>query len=58
MAIDDSIRKLINQRAGAPELRKAAKANHMMTLRESAIRKMAQGLTTFEEVMSVVSDSV
>jgi type II secretory ATPase GspE/PulE/Tfp pilus assembly ATPase PilB-like protein len=27
-----------------------------MSLRESAIKKMAQGMTTFEEVMSVVSD--
>ena len=57
MAVDESIRKLINARASAPELRKAARANHMMTLRESAIRKMAQGLTTFEEVMSVLSES-
>lgn len=57
LTVDDVIRKLIAQRASAPDIRKAARANGMMSLRESAIKKMAQGLTTFEEVMSVVSDS-
>jgi general secretion pathway protein E len=29
----------------------------MMSLRECAIKKMAQGITTFEEVVTVVSES-
>jgi general secretion pathway protein E len=57
MSVDESIRKLINERAGAPDIRKAARANNMMSLRECAIKKMAQGITTFEEVVTVVSES-
>lgn len=57
MAIDDSIRRLINERAGAPDIRRAARANNMVSLRECAIKKMAQGITTFEEVITVVSES-
>ena len=57
LEIDDVIRQLIADEVSAPEIRKAARANGMMSLRESAIKKMAQGKTTFEEVISVVSDS-
>ncbi len=56
LPVDEVVQKLIAREASAPEIRKAARANGMMSLRESAIKKMAQGLTTFEEVMSVVSD--
>ena len=57
LAVDRSIRRLINERAPAPQIYKAARANQMMSLRESAIRKMAEGVTTFDEVMRVVSDA-
>ncbi len=53
MEVDESIRKLISRRGSAPEIRRAARANGMTSLRECAIKKLAQGLTTFEEVMSV-----
>lgn len=56
LTVDEVVRKLITQKASAPEIRRAARANGMMSLRESAIKKMAQGQTTFEEVMTVVSD--
>ena len=56
LEVDDSIRRLISQRAGSPEIRKAARANGMMSLRECAIKKLAQGITTFEEVLSVSAD--
>lgn len=56
LTVDEVVRKLIAQKASAPEIRRAARANGMMSLRESAIKKMAQGQTTFEEVMTVVSD--
>lgn len=56
MNMDHNIRRLINERAGAPELRKAAVANNMMSLSECAIKKLAQGVTTFEEVMAVLTD--
>ncbi len=57
LEIDDVIRQLIADAVPAPQIRKAARANGMMSLRESAIKKMAQGVTTFEEVITVVSDS-
>lgn len=57
LPVDEVVKKMIAQKSAAPDIRKAARANGMMSLRESAIKKMAQGLTTFEEVMSVVSDS-
>ncbi len=58
LPIDDTIRQMIIRRASSPEIRKAARANGMMSLRECAVKKLAQGVTTFEEVMTVVSDSV
>jgi general secretion pathway protein E len=56
LPVDPSIGKLISRHADAPEIRKAARANGMMSLREGAIRKLASGETTFEEVMTVCSD--
>ncbi|MGM0555362.1 MAG: GspE/PulE family protein [Myxococcota bacterium] len=56
MPVDNSIRKLISRHADTPEIRKAARANGMMSLGEGAIRKLAQGVTTFEEVMTVYSE--
>ena len=56
MAVDDSIRKLIMQRAGATDIKRAAMANNMVTLTECGIKKMAQGVTTFEEVVKVMSE--
>jgi len=53
MGVDDTIRKLIGGRGSAPDIRRAARANGMMSLRECAIKRMAQGVTTFEEVMAV-----
>jgi general secretion pathway protein E len=57
LPIDDNIRQLISREADAPELRKAARAEGVRSLRESAIRKLAEGETTFEEAMTIASDS-
>ena len=57
LEVDDTIRRLITDRSGSPDIRKAARANGMMSLRECAIKKLAQGITTFEEVLSVSADS-
>ncbi len=57
MEVDDTIRKLIGQKAASPDIRRAARANGMSSLRECAIKKLAQGVTTFEEVMSVTVES-
>ncbi len=54
MPVNENIRRLINERSDATELLRAARADGMLTLKEVAIRKLAQGETTFDEVMRVV----
>ncbi len=56
LEVDEVVQKLVADEAPAPDIRKAARANGMVSLRESAIKKMAQGKTTFEEVVGVVAD--
>ncbi len=51
MVINDKIRKLINAQADAKEILKAARLDGMRTLRENGIKKIAQGITTVEEVL-------
>ncbi len=56
MPVSEKIVRMINERADSKEIMKAARADGMMTLREVAIRKLAQGITTFEEVIRVTPD--
>ena len=56
MPVDESIRGLIRDRVDAPLIHRAARRAGMLTLRESAIRKLADGVTAFEEVVRVTSD--
>jgi general secretion pathway protein E len=53
MEVDDKIRKLIIARSSSKEILKQARQDGLMTLREAAIRKLAKGLTSFEEVLRV-----
>lgn len=53
MEIDDDIRDLISKGSQTEILREAARKNGMRTLRESAILKAEQGVTSLEEVMRV-----
>ena len=57
MPINTHIRELIGARASAEEIRREALAEGMITLREYAIKKMAMGLTTYEEVLRVTSEA-
>ncbi len=56
MPLTDVIRELINRKADATEFIRAARADGMSTLREGAIRKLAQGITSFGEVIRVTSE--
>jgi len=51
MEVNDEIRELILIGASALELRKKAIEDGMITLRESGLRKIRDGLTTLEEVV-------
>jgi type IV pilus assembly protein PilB len=53
LEITDEIRELISQRATALKIKEAAIKNGMITLQESAIRKLLSGHTTAEEVIRV-----
>ena len=53
MPLDDGIKNLIIQGSDAPEIKREAVKNGMRTLRQSALRKLAEGVTTFEEVVRV-----
>jgi general secretion pathway protein E len=57
MAITDTIRQMVAERAEAPKLMRQARRDGMMTLRESAIRRMLDGDTTFAEVLRVTADA-
>ena len=53
MPIDDAVKNLVIQGADTPEIKREATKNGMRTLRQSALRKLAEGITTFEEVVRV-----
>ena len=51
--LNEEIRTLIADRAGAEDIYRAARRAGMRSLREDAIRKAAEGITTIEEVFRV-----
>jgi general secretion pathway protein E len=53
LPIDEAIKTLTIKGADAPEIKREATKNGMRTLRQSALRKLAEGVTTFEEVVRV-----
>jgi type II secretion system protein E len=56
MLTEDKIREAILSKAPADELRRLASAAGMLTLMESGIEKIKQGLTTLEEVFRVTRE--
>jgi general secretion pathway protein E len=56
LEIDDKIRKLVVSKASAKEILKQARHDGLLTLREAAIKKLARGQTSFEEVLRVTTD--
>ena len=57
LPIGDRVRRLIVEKKDAGEIMRAARMDGMLTLREGAIKKMAQGVTTFSEVMRITAES-
>ena len=51
------VRSLINSGKDANEITDGARIEGMETLREAAVRKLAEGSTTFEEVIRVTADA-
>lgn len=55
MPVDASIRDLIHRQAAPTDMQRVAQKAGMQTLRESALLKLARGITTVEEVVRVTS---
>ncbi len=58
LVIDDKVRQLIADKADAKQIKNAAAANGMMTLRRDGFEKTISGLTTVEEVLRVTQKDV
>ena len=55
LAINDLVKQLILEGADSPKIKREAVTHGMRTLRQSALRKLAEGVTTYEEVMRATS---
>ncbi len=55
LPIDEKMKELVIEGADAPRIKREAVASGMKTLRQSALRKLADGVTTFEEVIRVTA---
>jgi len=58
MPITPRINRLVSDAAPGLEIQKEALNDGMLTLRDYGIKKMAKGLTTFEEVISLTDDKL
>lgn len=56
LEVNDNIRELIARKADAAEIMRQARADGTVTLREAAVQKLAQGETSFDEVMRCTID--
>ena len=57
LEVDDKIRKLIVGKSSAKDITKQARHDGLLTLREAAIKKLARGMTSFEEVLRVTTEN-
>lgn len=53
MDITERIQKLISDNVAVTALQEAARADGMLTIRQCAVRKMLEGITTYEEVVGI-----
>jgi len=58
LVVDDEVRNLIMRSADSSEIRRAAAAKGMATLREDGADKIMQGITTIDEVLRVTQDDL
>ena len=56
LIINEKIRDLTNKKASADEIRKAAVAAGMETLREDGLQKVKEGITAKEEILRVTQE--
>jgi general secretion pathway protein E len=56
MEVNERVRSMIQEKADSELIRKAAASDGMIVLRESAVKKMLKGETTFDEVIRVTGE--
>ncbi len=56
LRMTDAVRELVNEEADAAEIMRAARADGTVSLREAAVRKLAEGVTSYGEVVRVTVD--
>jgi len=55
MVVDETIRELISKKASYADIRDTARKNGMITLFEDGIKKVEEGITSFDEIVSVTT---
>ena len=55
LEVSDGIRQLIDGKTPDTVIKEMARKDGMRTLKENAVRKMAEGITTFEEVLRLTA---
>ena len=58
LTVTDEIRDLIVSRASTEDIARAARRAGMATMRDDAMRKAAQGITTLSEVIRVTRKNI
>ncbi len=58
LVVDETVRELVMSGANAVTIREAARRRGMVTLREDGVAKLAQGLTSAEDVLRVTQDEI
>ncbi|HSN04729.1 MAG TPA: type II secretion system ATPase GspE [Nitrospira sp.] len=58
LILDDEVRRLIGTKADAAAIKQAAIAKGMITLKQEGAAKVAQGVTTMEEVMRITQQEI
>jgi type IV pilus assembly protein PilB len=53
LSLSDRVRELILDKKPSSEIRRAAREEGMVSLRESALEKVRAGVTTFKEINKV-----
>jgi len=56
--VSDAMRNAIHEGKGLPTMRRIAKKEHMITLRQDVARHVAAGVTSIEEVLRVTMEDV
>ena len=56
LKMDDPLRSIVEQKGSPTELRKQAVKSGMIRMREDGLTKVAQGVTTIDEVLRVTAN--